>query len=225
MTRYRDLAAEVEALRRENERLRLIASRDHTLLEAVLEHSPYGVIVCDAEGALILHNPAAERIWAGSATAEDVASWGKYRAFHDDGRPFAGEDWDMWKALTTRRVVDATEYRIQKFDDSHGWLLGSCAPLIDADGELIGAVAVFADITPYKQLEADSRRVALEIHDNVVQAISAAKLAAELDRREDAVRSLAAALDAARAVVSDLLAGGGALEAGDLRRAEPAAIE
>ena len=61
--------AELEALRRENERLRLIGARDRRLLDIVLEQSPHGVIMSDAQGRLVLQNEAAEQIWAGSATA------------------------------------------------------------------------------------------------------------------------------------------------------------
>src|SRR5688500_2382126 len=77
---------DLEAIRREMERLQASAARDRTLFDAVVNASPHGIIVCDATGALILQNPAAERIWRGSATAESVSGWGQYRAFHPDGR-------------------------------------------------------------------------------------------------------------------------------------------
>src|SRR5580704_7532539 len=80
--------ADVEALRREIERLRALAQRERGLLETVLTHSPHGIIVSDDAGRLTLQNRAAERIWAGSATAENVEGWGRYRAFHADGRPY-----------------------------------------------------------------------------------------------------------------------------------------
>jgi PAS domain S-box-containing protein len=197
--------SELEALRRENERLRLGAARDRSILETVLDQTPHGVIMCDTDGRLVLQNRAAERIWAGSASAESVAEWGQYRAFHPDGTPFEGEDWAMARCLESREVVDAEEFHIQRFDDSHGWLLGSSAPLLGQDGELLGAVSVFADITRFKQLDAANQRRALEINDDVIQSVSAAKLSLELERREEAQASLESALAAARKIVNDLL--------------------
>jgi len=216
--------SELEALKRENERLRVLAARDEGLLDTLLEQSPHGVIVCDASGKLTLQNRASERIWAGSATAEDVESWGQYRAFHPDGRPYEGSDWSMARCLSSREVVDAEEVYFQRFDGTFGWLLGSCAPLIGPDDELLGAVSVFADITPFKKLEAGNRRRALELHDDVVQEIGVAKMALALDRSEQAETALAEALAAAQKIVGDLLrdAGPEAVAPGRLRRSSEA---
>jgi PAS domain S-box-containing protein len=222
----RSAESRLEALRRENERLRLIGARDRRLLDVVLEQSPHGVIMCDAQGRLILQNEAAERIWAGSATAENVADWDRYRAFHPDGRPFEGRDWPMARCLETREVVGAEEFHIQRFDGSYGWLVGSSAPLVGEDGALLGAISVFVDFTSLKQAEMDNQRRALQINDDVVQSVSAARMALELDRPEEVRESLADALAAARRVVNDLLgeaADDGALRPGGLRRREPPA--
>jgi len=220
--------AELEALKRENERLRLIGARDRRLLDIVLEQSPHGVIMSDAEGRLILQNEAAERIWAGSATAENVNEWSRYRGFHSDGRPYEGHDWAMARCLESRDVVGPEEFHIRRFDDTDGWLLGSAAPLVDEGGLLVGAVAVFADITDIKQSDAANQRRALEINDDVVQSVSAARMALDLDRADDVREALTNALVAARRVVNDLLAGDteeNALRPGGLRRRDPAAHE
>jgi PAS domain S-box-containing protein len=152
------LAHETERLRREIERLQLAASQDRGILDAILRHSPHGIIVCDASGELILQNPAAERIWAGSATAGSVAGWGQYRAFHPDGRPFQPEDWVMARSLAQGVVIEGNEHHIERFDGTRGWLLGSAAPLYGPDGRLLGAISIFADITHLKEAEAALRR-------------------------------------------------------------------
>src|SRR4051812_11590118 len=64
--------ADVEALRREVERLRAVAQSERGLLETVLTHSPHGVLVSDNQGRITVQNRAAEKIWAGSATASNV---------------------------------------------------------------------------------------------------------------------------------------------------------
>src|SRR5580704_3315260 len=149
--------ADVEALRREVERLRALAQRERGLLETVLTHSPHGIIVSDEGGRLTLQNRAAERIWAGSATAENVDGWGRYRAFHADGRPYEAGDWSMARSLSSGEIVDAEEVRFQRFDGTHGVLLGSAAPVYGPGGRITGAVSTFADITRFKQLERDMR--------------------------------------------------------------------
>jgi PAS domain S-box-containing protein len=142
-----------EALRRELERVRVLASRDRGILAAILRHSPHGVIVADANGRLVLFNTAAERIWAGSASASRVADWSRYRAFHPDGRPYAGDDWSMARALRSGETVAAEEVEIERFDGTRGVILGSTAPIRRADGSIDGAITVFADVTQFKERE------------------------------------------------------------------------
>lgn len=176
---------EIEALRREVERLRVLAQHERGLVHAILQNSPHGIIVSDPRGKLILQNRASERIWAGSATADSVAQWGQYRAYHADGRPYEPGDWSMARCLSSRAVISAEEVHFQRFDGTHGMLLGSCAPIFSADGELLGAVSIFADITEFKQLEASrlliseaSRKLALSGLDYEATLRSVADLAA-----------------------------------------------
>ncbi len=153
---------EIEALRREIERLRVLSTDHSGLLEAVLAHSPHGILVCDREGRIYLQNRAAERIWAGSATTNDTEGWGRYRAFHPDGRPYEPRDWAMARCLATGAVMEAEEVHFQRFDGTHGTMLGSCAPIYRADGTIDGALSVFADITRFKETEASERRARAE---------------------------------------------------------------
>ncbi len=143
---------EIEALRRDVERLTLLASSERGLLDAILHHSPHGIIVCDAHGKLTLQNRASETIWAGSASANDVEGWGQYRAFHPDGRPYGPGDWSMARALRDKTVT-LEETHIQRFDGRHAFLLGSSAPILDAAGNVTGGLSVFADITELKNAE------------------------------------------------------------------------
>lgn len=160
-------APETEGARREQER-RLALTRAEQVLQAVIRSSQHGIIVCNAEGQLVLHNVAAERIWAGSATTNSVAGWGQYRAFHADGRPYEPADWAMARSLATGEVVVAEEVHFQRFDDSHGILLGSSAPIYDADGAIEGAISTFADITRFKQLEVWLSTTLRSITDGVI---------------------------------------------------------
>lgn len=123
------------------------------LLNAVLMQSPHGILIANAEGKIILRNPAAERIWAGSAEADDVEGWGQYRAFHADGRPYEARDWAMAGSLSHGTVNEAREIHFLRFDGTHGHMIGSAAPIFGAGRRVIGAVSVFADITRLKQVE------------------------------------------------------------------------
>ncbi len=175
---------EIEALRREIERMRAVKQDDRGLLDTILNTSPHGIFVFDAQGKMTLQNRAAERIWAGSATTEDIAGWGQYRAFHPDGRPFEGGDWSVARCLTLREVITAEQVHFQRFDDTHGMLLGSCAPILSLNGDLLGAVAVFADISEFKQLEVKLLRSEARLA-TTLRSIGDAVITADLDGRID----------------------------------------
>ncbi|WP_437647589.1 GAF domain-containing protein [Sorangium sp. So ce362] len=169
-------STDIEALKREIERLRVVASRDRGWLDAVLEHSPHGVILCDASGKLVLHNRAAERIWAGSASTESIQDWTLYRAFHEDGRPYEAGDWAMARAMAARQVIESEETRIQRFDGTRGMVLGSAAPLIGPGGELEGGISVFADVSRLKQVEAERGELAAQLTRRVEELDRSARL-------------------------------------------------
>jgi PAS domain S-box-containing protein len=143
----------LEALRREMERVVALASRDRGLLDAILNHSPTGVLVCDAVGRITLLNRAAERIWAGSAGAENMSEWDRYQAFHPDGRRYLPADWSMAKALRTGEAVSPEEVEIERFDGTRATILAGAAPILGGGGKVAGALGIFSEITEFKRRE------------------------------------------------------------------------
>jgi PAS domain S-box-containing protein len=187
------LELDLQALKREVERLSVLASHERGLVEAILTHSPHGILVSDCKGKLTLQNKAAEKIWAGSAATEDIASWSKYRAFHPDGRPYAGTDWAMAHALLHKEVVQPREVHIQRFDGSRAIVLGGAAPIFGADGEIAGALSVFADITEFKQQE-NELRLAAERYFATLNSIADAVIATDAGGRIVFINPVAEAL-------------------------------
>lgn len=148
------------AVTREIEWLRGLATADApAVLETLLEHSPHGILVCDLDGKLTLHNRAAESIWAGRVAADTCADWSRFRAFHPDGRPYAPSDWALARCLARREVIPTAEVEIERFDGTRAVLLCSAAPIVGADGVLRGALAVFADVTRLHALDTERIRL------------------------------------------------------------------
>jgi signal transduction histidine kinase len=86
-------------------------------------------------------------------------------------------------------------------------------------GSLMRGAALFEDMK-------ERQRRALEINDDIVQGLTVAKLALELDDRDRSVAAMSNALAAASRIISDLLGEAGnenRLGPGDLRRETPAA--
>lgn len=83
---------------------------------------------------------------------------------------------------------------------------------------LVRGAAIFDDLR-------ERQRQALEIHDDIVQGIAQAKLCLETGRTDESQQALDETLEAAKAIITDLLGEEGSeieLGAGDLRRILPA---
>ncbi len=132
-----------ESLRETNETLR-------TLIQA----SPLGIAVTDADQKLRIWNPAAEQIFG-------------WRAHEVLGRiipPLAPPGREDAFGLLTNRVLGGealtgAEFRAQNQSGSPIDLSVSMAPLRDARGSICGAMAVVADMTERKAAEEQTRQL------------------------------------------------------------------
>jgi diguanylate cyclase (GGDEF)-like protein/PAS domain S-box-containing protein len=112
------------------------------LLRRVFDVMPVGVSVADRSGRITSANPAAERIGvdtvAGHAPhARDVAS----------DKTYAGRDWPLLRALATNETIAEKRIDVRTPDGRQLNLLSSAAPIRDAAGRTVGAVAVHHDVT------------------------------------------------------------------------------
>ncbi|WP_221029355.1 hybrid sensor histidine kinase/response regulator [Actomonas aquatica] len=147
----RDLSQEQEAKQ----------ALDHQqgLLETILENLAEGVVACDAEGRLTFFNKVA-REWHGQDIAPtEPTEWGStYDLYESDGSTRLPADRvPLLRALRGERVR-AAEMTIVVPGRAPRFLLAAGDPLLDADGNKLGAVVVLHDITERKQAEATSLR-------------------------------------------------------------------
>ncbi len=117
--------------------------------EAVVSAMAEGVVAHDASGAIVACNTAAERIL--DLTAEEICARTsvdpRWRAIHEDGSPFLGEDHPAMVVLRTGASQWNVTMGIHRLDGSLGWIRINAEPLRNADGSIRGAVATFDDIT------------------------------------------------------------------------------
>jgi signal transduction histidine kinase/HAMP domain-containing protein len=128
-------------------------------LETVLYSLPVGVVIRAAPSeALILGNAQAERIWRRSFVARRKGDPTIHaRSFHPDGRPYEREEWPIIRSIRAGEEVRDEELTIRRGDGTEGAIVMSSAPIRDAAGQIIAAVAAFDDVTERRQTEARLR--------------------------------------------------------------------
>ncbi len=140
-----------EALREARQSQESLQETIHAL-QAVVQASPVPIMALDPDGNVIMWNPAAERVF-GWSEAEVL---GRFNPLVSEEKK-AEHDALRARVLRGESFTDV-EVRRRKKDGSPVDISLSTAPLRNAQGDIIGAVAVMTDITERKRMEESLRR-------------------------------------------------------------------
>jgi signal transduction histidine kinase/CheY-like chemotaxis protein len=164
-----------QALEIESVQLRLRASELHALtfarqvqaerrrLNAVLEATPIGIFVTDAEGRLVSTNPASLQMWGpGQIQGSERVDFESCRGWWADdtrrGEPVQPHEWPMARALKGERIAGETiEIHSSHDPPVPRTMLVSAAPIRDPFNQIIGAVTAVMDITDRVKAEQSLR--------------------------------------------------------------------
>jgi len=142
-----------------------------TRLTAILDSMEDGVVVVDAEGRRRLSNPAAERILGPTLMRVEPVRWSEIcRFLEPDGvAPLSDDQRPIIRSMRGESTR-GFEFMLRYAERPEGIVLSaSSAPIRGIDGEIIGAVVVFQDVTARRR--ADQRRtLQYEITRALVQA-------------------------------------------------------
>jgi PAS domain S-box-containing protein len=166
----------------------------------LVELMPVAVYVCDTSGIIQSYNNRAVELWGREPKPGDTAQryCASLRLYSPDGKLVPHEESKMAEVLRTGVPAHDLEVVIERPDGSCITALVNIAPLRNGKGELIGAMNCFQDITERKQAEKDlaeanrqlkilsrrrvkvqeeeRRHLARELHDEVGQTLTAAKI-------------------------------------------------
>jgi PAS domain S-box-containing protein len=176
------------------EALRRLVRRNELILGAAGE----GIYGLDREGKTTFVNPAAARMLGWSVS--DMIGKNLHRLIHHtrrDGTPYPGEECPIYISVRDgimRRVTEEVFWR----QDGSWFPVEYISTPIWEDGELVGAVVTFSDITERKQVEAklqenterlrtlsgqlleiqelERRHIASELHDEIGQMLTGLQL-------------------------------------------------
>jgi PAS domain S-box-containing protein len=130
----------------------------------LFEQLPFAVYVCDRDGLVLRYNRRAAELWGRSPELRDPNErfCGSYRMFRSDGSLLPHHQCPMADVLRTGISVREQEVHIERPDGLRGIALVDIEAIKDVDGNIVGAVNCFQDITERKRSEAQIVNLARE---------------------------------------------------------------
>jgi len=158
-TRDRGLhEALIESKIREQQR----ASELATLMEA----TPAAVLIArDRSCDVVVGNPESDRLLQltpGTNASANDSRHKNERPFQEfcDGKPLASHQLPMQRAATEGEIIRGFPLELRFHNGEIKHTLGNAAPLRDSDGNIVGAVAAFVDVTDLRMAEREIREQA-----------------------------------------------------------------
>ena len=149
------------------------SEESRSLLEAVLQQMPAGVIIAEAgSGRVLLSNThlggAPPVIRTG-----DISELDDYAGFQKFFPDAPWQRWPLIRALRDGEVVAHEEMTYVRADGRRGALRASAAPVRDQQGKIVAAVTTFYDISERKQVEQELRATSARLAGIIGSAMDA----------------------------------------------------
>lgn len=175
----------------EREQLVSQLEAERARLSTFIANAPGALVVADRMGQVLFANPAADQL-LGPLPLEDT------EICYPDGTPLAPRDFPLTRSAHYGETQINLELILRSQNGRERFVLVNSAPILDRNGRVNGAIALFQDITKHKLEEEDRRRnlnqlemqrylmeyrekerlhIAREIHDGPIQEIIATTFA------------------------------------------------
>jgi diguanylate cyclase (GGDEF)-like protein len=128
--------------------------RERNLFNQLLQHLQTAVIVCDAQGKILIHNELLNKHKFAIPPMTPLEEWlPKVTAFTDDGvTPLDVHQTPIPRALRGERVEDL-RFAIQVAPNEMRFRRAWGGPMFDASGAMVGAVFAIHDVTDQRRVE------------------------------------------------------------------------
>jgi PAS domain S-box-containing protein len=146
----------------------------------VLQALPVAVYVTDADGRITFFNEAAAALWGCRPELGKSEFCGSWKLYWPDGTPLSHNECPMALALGQRRPIRGMEAVAERPDGTRVSFIPYPTPLIDASGQLTGAINMLADISHIKSTYAslarhrDEQAALYQFTDRLFRAVSSA---------------------------------------------------
>ncbi|MCF8107188.1 MAG: PAS domain S-box protein, partial [Desulfohalobiaceae bacterium] len=154
-----DITEHKQNERKRESLLRELSDRE-ALLWAIFESAPEGIVVCDEQTRITMSNPAAETIYNQPVPHnEKVETLARLlEILTPEGKLYDSTELPLSRSALHGEICRYEELLIKRPEGGHRWIMANSAPIRNEDGRRQGAVSVFQDVTPTKELEQALRR-------------------------------------------------------------------
>ncbi|MFA9425210.1 PAS domain S-box protein [Natronorubrum sp. A-ect3] len=151
----------------ERKQLESALRAERNLKDRILETSPVGITLIDADGMNVFANDRAEELLGRSLKelrtyVHDDERWS---LIDEDGESLSESELPFTTVKETGEPVYDEVLGIDQPDGTRVWLSAHCSPLFDADGTFDGAVYALRDLTEQKRLESELEQMLNRITD------------------------------------------------------------
>lgn len=145
-------------------------------LEAVMETVPVGVVMADADGQIVYGNSHVEKMVGHKVIlSDDVTSYGEWISYHADGRRVESHEYPLARVIEGNQDHAEIDVHYQRGDGTRFWLRIIGEPVLNGDGERIGATVALIDIDEERRLREAQNILIAELNHRVKNAFSVVK--------------------------------------------------
>ena len=154
-----DLAREIISRQKAEAEL----EQERSFLKAMLDSISDSVVACDKRGVLAIFNPASEKMF-GTQEPLDSKHWAQhYNLYYADGETYLKpEDIPLTRAFAGETFTDAELVTIPPNAAPIKLLANGC-PILDPDGNKLGAVVTVRDVTKKKEADRQLQEINAEL--------------------------------------------------------------
>ncbi|HKX41647.1 MAG TPA: response regulator [Burkholderiaceae bacterium] len=161
--------------------------RDQARIQrSIVDSMSDGVFVADAQGKLLLVNPAGERLLGIGLTSAAAGEWSQRYGLHlpDKTTPYPTAELPLARAIRGESCDDVEIFVANAMLKEGRWLSVSARPLTDEAGVVRGGVAVVSDVTARRRAEEEVRSLNVSLEQRVEART------AELERNRSALQAI-----------------------------------
>ncbi|MGB9980330.1 PAS domain S-box protein [Methanobacterium sp.] len=153
----------VQKLKNVNEKL----NQERIRLQTIIENMPVGLFIGDENGKGLFVNEMFYRIWGTNAPL--MSSVNEYKIlkgwFAETGKLLKTEEWPGSQALKGKKSSYAID--IKRFDGKKATVIASGVPITGTEGNIIGNLVVFQDITGRRKMENELKEARENLEEQV----------------------------------------------------------